>query len=405
MNDYVNIPAEMRLAKRWLLWRMSDGKKIPYYITGKMRGKGIGLDTKEDVERLAAFDEAVAASLNGGRYSGIGFALGPDGSGNCWQGIDLDKVDDNGLMSLVAKLPGYVEPSPSGRGFHAIGYGQHFKSLGSNGTGIEAYSGGRYFTVTGKYVRGSICDISEFVRTLQEHHTQPAVNLLIEGIEGTEGIYVPCTHSNHRKSQEVTAFTCKGEGGTDEALLHLPDYCKPTSFGQRHSIIFKLARHLKTKNPEASAFEMLPIVEEWFAQYLPKIGTKDWETTWGDFRKAWSNIRTLEGEGNVDILARSVDLDTMPPKELRSMGYKGASWASVQLCKLLSDNSTDGTFYLSSRTLERLFSIPQRTACNVIKYMEEDGITKMIAKAIPPKKAAVFRYVWPHPLDLGDGND
>jgi len=65
---------------------------------------------------------------------------------------------------LVPDLPGYTEMSPSGRGYHAIGYGPHFPTLGSNSTGIEAYAAGRFFTVTGEGAGiGEPCDLSDFV--------------------------------------------------------------------------------------------------------------------------------------------------------------------------------------------------------------------------------------------------
>jgi primase-polymerase (primpol)-like protein len=80
----------------------------------------------------------------------VGFALGPDGNGGCWQGIDLDHLSEHPeLQTLVERLPGYVERSPSVDGVHAIGYGQSFETLSQNGSGIEAYSERRFFTVTG----------------------------------------------------------------------------------------------------------------------------------------------------------------------------------------------------------------------------------------------------------------
>jgi len=166
----------MRNAKRWLLWRNVPGRKggksrkVPYYVGGTKRHGD--LDMPEDAARLATFQQAVA-SLESGRWSGLGFALGPDGSGNHWQGIDLDHLSSNeAAAALVDQLPGYVETSPSGDGRHAIGYGREFAALGSNGSGIEAYSGARYFTVTGDAVSaGVLTDLAPFVeQTLAPKH-------------------------------------------------------------------------------------------------------------------------------------------------------------------------------------------------------------------------------------------
>jgi putative DNA primase/helicase len=162
------LPEEMRGALRWLLWRsilQGEGKKprkVPYYANGTPRsGK---LDTPEDWSKLATFAEAVSVLADGG-FSGLGFALGPDGSGQFWQGIDLDGIRQHPELHAIARgLPGFVEASPSGNGLHAIGYGRPFATLGSNASGIEAYSGGRFFTVTGKRIGGKMpVDIADFV--------------------------------------------------------------------------------------------------------------------------------------------------------------------------------------------------------------------------------------------------
>ncbi len=172
------LPAQMQAAPRWLLWRPEPGKpgekarKVPYYADGTQR-HGI-LDGPADLGRLVTLGGALRA-LEQRPGFGLGFALGPDGSGNCWQGIDLDHVESHpGHAELVEMLPGYREQSPSGTGYHAIGYGPPFLSLGSNATGIEAYASGRYFTVTGHAVGGDIEDLAPFVNgTLEPLHRVP----------------------------------------------------------------------------------------------------------------------------------------------------------------------------------------------------------------------------------------
>jgi putative DNA primase/helicase len=128
------------------------------------------------------------AALRGGDYAGLGFALGPDGSGS-WQGIDLDGLSRHpDLALLVARLPGYVEGSPSGDGVHAIGFGARFETLGSNASGIEAYAAGRYFTVTGSAIgTGTIEDIGPFVATVLApiHGKVPATRTVGKGASGS----------------------------------------------------------------------------------------------------------------------------------------------------------------------------------------------------------------------------
>lgn len=157
-------------AKRWLLWREEPNtdptkkpRKVPYYVSGGRREGALG--SPDDVAKLATFAEACMQYRKlSGAYTGLGFALGGG-----FQGIDLDDVDVNGLLDLAGALPGYVEYSPSGKGCHAIGYGNQFTALGSNGSGIEAYCTGRFFTFTGKLLRpvdvaAPPVDLSDFVR-------------------------------------------------------------------------------------------------------------------------------------------------------------------------------------------------------------------------------------------------
>lgn len=174
-NDF-HVPPSMRQARRWLVWRAElnpdpskKPRKVPYYANGFRRGK---TDTPEDWASLVSFDEAQVAlheaDRNGTPYTGLGFGLGPDGSGLFWQGIDLDDLTDNRLEAEADALPGYVEWSPSGKGVHAIGYGREIENKKRGG--VEMYSTGRYFTFTGQRIRGDICDISEHAVALRERH-------------------------------------------------------------------------------------------------------------------------------------------------------------------------------------------------------------------------------------------
>lgn len=175
IDPFASIPDQLRQARRWLVWKADStgnkSRKIPYYAAGSLRGRHpqtnekIDLDSPEDWACLVSFEEAYAA-LQSGDYTGLGFALGLNEDGGYWQGIDFDDLDEHPeIDALVDELPGYVEYSPSEQGVHAIGYGKYFRSLGSNGSGIEAYSSGRYFTVTGKTLNTStIIDLADYVQ-------------------------------------------------------------------------------------------------------------------------------------------------------------------------------------------------------------------------------------------------
>lgn len=156
----------MVTSRRWLLWQSipQPGKKplkVPHYVSGRKRGT---TDTPEDWAQLTSYHEAKEAleAKDGGW--GLAFALGPDGTGLNWQGVDFDDVQQNGLATLANEVVGYVELSPSRMGAHAIGYGRGFAALGPNASGIEAYAAGRFFTVTENLIRsGAVTDLALYV--------------------------------------------------------------------------------------------------------------------------------------------------------------------------------------------------------------------------------------------------
>jgi hypothetical protein len=149
----------MKEAKRWLVWRMIDGRKVPHYVDGTPRAGT--LDLEADQAKLVTWEELEACEV---RATGRGFALGPDGKGGYWQGIDFDDVKENNLKDAVESVPGYVEISPSRTGAHAFGYGKAFRNHPSEGTGVEAYCTARYFTFTGETLRDPpLTDLKDWV--------------------------------------------------------------------------------------------------------------------------------------------------------------------------------------------------------------------------------------------------
>src|SRR4029079_15584971 len=98
--------AEMKAARIWLLWKAipelgkPKPRKVPFYISGVPRNGA--LDAPEDRAQLASFDEAATAhQCARGAYAGLAIALGPDGNGGHWQGIDLDHIERKGLADIA----------------------------------------------------------------------------------------------------------------------------------------------------------------------------------------------------------------------------------------------------------------------------------------------------------------
>lgn len=144
-----NIPEEMRRRRQWVAWKLEErnGKstKIPYIVAG-----GEGRASSTDSETWGSFEEAVQA-LKTGLYKGIGFVFS---SGDPYAGIDLDGCRDpetgeleEWAAEIVRDLDGYAEVSPSGTGVHIIVRG---KAPNKKRGRVEAYSSGRFFTISGK---------------------------------------------------------------------------------------------------------------------------------------------------------------------------------------------------------------------------------------------------------------
>ncbi len=178
MNDYSNIPEELRALSQWVVHRT----KVPYNPRTGYGAKAGKPDTWSD------FTTAVHAT----GYDGIGFEFQKE---NGLIGIDLDTVRDPSsgwidplALDIIKRADSYTEISPSGYGFHIICRGSpsltwHKKPLPSNQIErivdgkrkkpeIEMYTEKRYFTITGNVYEGyrTINNATELVQKLQERY-------------------------------------------------------------------------------------------------------------------------------------------------------------------------------------------------------------------------------------------
>ena len=145
---------ELGRLSQWVLWRYEtrDDKrtKVPYAAPGRKAAV-------DNPHSWTTYDRARAAAAE---FDGLGFVF----TGTAYCGIDLDHcVDDAGTVeswarAIVQRFNSYTERSPSGRGLHIWIRGQlpgeqrgrRRNGLGPTGAGgVELYSTGRYFTITG----------------------------------------------------------------------------------------------------------------------------------------------------------------------------------------------------------------------------------------------------------------
>lgn len=162
-----NVPRKLLDLPVWLL---HTADKVPLYADGRRRrGK---LDSPEDRASLVTFDNAAAALLVLADAAGLGVALGEvPGTDLVISGIDLDhcycvgKLDER-AGEILSAANSYAERSPSGQGLHILGVGDIGTTKTQDGTlGLEIYSRGRYFTVTGDVVNhAELVEIAQAVK-------------------------------------------------------------------------------------------------------------------------------------------------------------------------------------------------------------------------------------------------
>ena len=168
--NFGRMPTEMKLLKNWLMWAaVWNGKK---WTRRPIQILGYGASTTnpkhwssfEDVKQ--AYECAVARGcielrekekpIQQAHVGGVGFVFDgiPDTNGLVFAGVDFDKVISGGKITPLAaerirRLGSYTELSVSGRGLHVIVKARPLES-GITHDGVEMYTSGRYFTMTGE---------------------------------------------------------------------------------------------------------------------------------------------------------------------------------------------------------------------------------------------------------------
>ena len=146
-----NIPAVLKETPRWLVWwYKQDGskwRKVP-------ATQGNRFADPTSPASWMTYEDAFDLYLMSGEYDGIGFAFNGDGL----VGIDLDDCIVDGVLNAealetVALIDGYCEISPSGTGLKIFTRAEG--QFGYKHGDFEAYSHGRYFTVTGALLEGA----------------------------------------------------------------------------------------------------------------------------------------------------------------------------------------------------------------------------------------------------------
>lgn len=148
-----NIPHELRTLPQWV---RRDANKRP------LNPRTGALASPTNPNDWGTWHEAAASSFG----VGVGFVFTDS---DPYTGIDLDVAEGESpteeQQTIYNEFDSYAERSPSGRGLHIIVRGK--VPAGRRQKGIEVYSSGRYFTMTGNTERpGPINDHSAKLQTL-----------------------------------------------------------------------------------------------------------------------------------------------------------------------------------------------------------------------------------------------
>jgi primase-polymerase (primpol)-like protein len=172
--NFDRMPPELKSLRNWVLWAAvwngTKWTKRPIQISGYGASTTNPNHWSSFDDAKQAYDRAVKLGYMELReqnkpiqkvaIGGVGFVFDgrPDADGFVFAGVDFDKVIPTvGEISSFAaervkRLGSYVEQSVSGTGLHVILKARRLASgIAHNGT--ELYTGGRFFTMTGRAPR------------------------------------------------------------------------------------------------------------------------------------------------------------------------------------------------------------------------------------------------------------
>lgn len=143
--SYEAIPADLKQFPQWIL---ASAEKLPLQANGKSLASVTARNTWATFPTILEAHEQKLAPH-------IGFVFDAN---DPFAGIDIDQTDDPEKLAfqreVIFNFAGdYMEWSVSGRGLHIICRGK--VPHGRRRNGIEIYSSGRYFIMTGKRYYGN----------------------------------------------------------------------------------------------------------------------------------------------------------------------------------------------------------------------------------------------------------
>lgn len=253
--DPDTIPQELRSLKQWVRWgyvskpNQSRPAKIPFLVARDAYA------SSDDPRTWGEFSQALA---NVGKHGtcGVGIVL----NGSCLIGIDLDHVMRDGALLpgialILEDLHSYSEVSPSGEGVRVIARGtlpagvKHRADLG-DGAVLEFWDAGRYVTVTGDMLPGSIESIEDATDAICRLIDRYDLATYAEPSGDAPPTDIPLDTRLSRAARYLTKVpgAVSGEGG--------------------HTATFLTAQRI-VRGFQLSPAEALPVLEEWNRKCSP----------------------------------------------------------------------------------------------------------------------------------------
>lgn len=246
-----NFPPNLLVSAPFVCWR-----SIP---TGKGKPKKVPADPKNpkgycsasDPRTWADFEMAAKSYVEDETLAGIGIVFTDDDPNS---GIDLDRCVEDGqpypwAEQAVRNAATYAEISPSGTGVKIFGTGTLPAAIKNDEDGVEAYSTGRFFTVTGEKLAGT---------PSQAHNMQHMLDALWDRYSGPGGEYgqpvdtakILAGMPEGQRDNELWRLACKFRradlpiDAAEDLILKAASNCKPPFPGD--DALDKVRRAYKT---------------------------------------------------------------------------------------------------------------------------------------------------------------
>jgi len=171
----------------------------------------------------------------------------------------------------------------------------------------------------------------------------------------------------------------------------------PGEYGTRNKKLFEFARTLKSlpQFEDVNPMDLRAIVYEWHRRALPHIRTKEREETWGDFLKAWPQVKYPRGKDVVGLAFDKAKRMEPPKIAVERFPTHKKLQILVAACRNLQQQAAEKPFFLACRTIGRLLDVSHKQAAKWLFLLEAESILEVVKKGGTrdgPRKATRFRY-------------